>query len=113
MDKESMIIRTSESAINKGFLMGFILTVGIGAINFGYSLGVFNSLMFDFLNVFEIIDPKSRDSWSALLTAVCQLGAAVGSLSAGAFVKYGKKNCIHVNNILLSVGCALCLIKVI
>ena len=28
------------SGINKGFLIGFILTVGIGAINFGYSLGV-------------------------------------------------------------------------
>lgn len=44
-----------ESAINKGFLIGFILTVGIGAINFGYSIGVFNSLMYDFLRVFGYI----------------------------------------------------------
>jgi hypothetical protein len=35
--------------INKKFLISFILTVGIGAMNFGYSIGVFNSLMFDFL----------------------------------------------------------------
>jgi hypothetical protein len=41
-----------ESTINKGFLIGFILTVGIGAINFGYSIGVFNSVMYDFLMVF-------------------------------------------------------------
>ncbi len=37
--------------INKRFLISFILTVGIGVINFGYSLGVFNSLMFDFLEI--------------------------------------------------------------
>jgi hypothetical protein len=38
--------------------VSFIAVVGIGAINFGYSLGVFNSLMFDFLIVFEIKDEK-------------------------------------------------------
>ena len=42
----------SESGIKKGFLLSFILVVGIGAINFGYSIGVFNSLMVDFLQVF-------------------------------------------------------------
>ncbi len=37
--------------INKKFLISFILTIGIGSINFGYSIGVFNSLMYDFLYV--------------------------------------------------------------
>jgi hypothetical protein len=47
-------LRPIESVINKGFLIGFFLTVGLGAINFGYSIGVFNSLMTDFLLVFGI-----------------------------------------------------------
>jgi hypothetical protein len=43
---------TPEGGIKKGFLLSFIAVIGIGAINFGYSIGVFNSLMFDFLIVF-------------------------------------------------------------
>jgi hypothetical protein len=35
-------------------LIAFILTVGIGAVTFGFSIGVFNSLMTDFMIVFEI-----------------------------------------------------------
>jgi MFS family permease len=67
--------------------------------------------MFDFLNVFGIIDPKERDFWSQLITTVCSLGAFCGAISAGPFVKYGKKKCIHLTNILLTMGCILCLVK--
>jgi len=103
-------LRPIESVINKGFLIGFILTVGLGAINFGYSIGVFNSLMTDFLLVFGI-EKDDRGFWSSLLTTICALGAFTGSISAGAFVKFGKKKCIHVNNIILAIGCILCLVK--
>jgi MFS family permease len=41
------------------------------------------------------------------------LGAAIGSLTCGSLVKFGKKNCIHGANLLLTIGCALTLIKVI
>ena len=94
-------------------MIGFIFTVGIGAINFGYSIGVFNSLMFDFLNVFgiNILDTKKRDFWSQLITTVCSLGAFCGAISAGPFVKFGKKKCIHITNVLLTIGCILCLVK--
>ena len=103
-------IEGPESKINKGFLIGFILTVGIGAINFGYSIGVFNSLMYDFLMVFGYTNNKDQDFWSSLLTTICSLGAFAGALTAGPFVKFGKKTCIHVNNIILTIGCVLCLI---
>ncbi len=42
---------------------------------------------------------------------LCSLGAAIGSLTAGPFTKFGKKNCIHVSNLLLVVGCSLTLVK--
>lgn len=56
-EKQPIVARNgsmSETGIKKGFLLSFIIVIGIGAINFGYSIGVFNSLMVDFLRVFEI-----------------------------------------------------------
>lgn len=97
--------------MNKGFLIAFILTVGIGAMNFGYSIGVFNSLIVDFLYVFEIPD-NDKETWSSLITSICSLGAAIGSLTTGPFAKYGKKNCIHVTNVVLTIGCSLTLVRV-
>ncbi len=40
------------SGVNKGFLLSLIFVVGIGAINFGYAIGVFNSMQIAFLRVF-------------------------------------------------------------
>jgi MFS family permease len=34
-----------------------------------------------------------------------QIGGTLGSLTAGAFTKYGKKNCIHVANVISILGC--------
>ncbi len=91
--------------------MGFILTVGIGAMNFGYSVGVFNSLMFDFLRFVFNKDIVDKDFWSQLLTGICTLGAAVGALSSGSLTNYGKKKCIHFANIVLIIGCLLTLFQ--
>lgn len=101
----------SESGINKGFLITFILAVGIGAINFGYSIGVFNSMQKDFYVVFSIA-PADQDQWSSLITTVCSGGAAIGSLTAGPFMRFGKKNCIHFTNLLLIIGCGLTLVHI-
>ena len=32
------------SGIKTGFLISFILIIGLGVVNFGYAIGVFNSL---------------------------------------------------------------------
>ena len=39
--------------------------------------------------------------------ALVQIGGTLGSLTAGAFTKYGKKRCIHVANLLAVIGCIL------
>jgi MFS family permease len=80
-------------------------------MNFGYSIGVFNSLMFGFLRYVLEIDLKDENFWSQLLTGICTLGAAVGALSSGPLTRFGKKNCIHFANIVLIVGCGLTLIQ--
>ena len=39
--------------------------------------------------------------------AIVQIGGTIGSLTDGAFTKYGKKRCIHVANLLAVIGCIL------
>ncbi len=39
--------------------------------------------------------------------ALVQIGGTLGSLTAGAFTKYGKKRCIHIANLLAVIGCIL------
>ena len=103
--------KPEEPVIKKKFLLGIIITVGIGAINFGYSVTVFNPMIIDFLKVFEV--PKTETDykfWTTVLLSTCSLGAFAGSLIVGPFLKFGKKICIHVNNIILTLGCLLSLI---
>jgi len=54
----------SSSQINKGFLVSLIFVVGIGAINFGYAIGVFNSLQEDFLRVFGYKFDTIKDNYT-------------------------------------------------
>lgn len=47
-----------------------------------------------------------------MITSICALGSAIGSIFAGSpAAKFGKLKCIHGTNILLSIGCAITLIK--
>jgi major inositol transporter-like SP family MFS transporter len=101
------------SRVNKGFLLSMILVVGIGVLNFGYSIGVFNSMQTSFLIVFGYANEEKRvrDFWTTAVTTITSIGFAVGALGAGPFTKYGKKNCIHINNVLFIIGCSLSLVS--
>jgi MFS family permease len=39
--------------------------------------------------------------------SLVQIGGTLGSLTAGAFTKYGKKRCIHIANLISVIGCIL------
>ena len=39
--------------------------------------------------------------------SLVQIGGTLGSLTAGAFTKYGKKRCIHIANLISIIGCIL------
>ena len=101
------------TSINKGFLMSLILVVGIGAINFGYSIGVFNSMQDDFIVVFGYYfkSPEYKKDILKWVTTSCTVGFAVGALFSAPFMKFGKKNCIIFTNIFVIIGCSLCMIK--
>ncbi|CDW77776.1 sugar transporter family protein [Stylonychia lemnae] len=92
--------------VRTGFLYAFILTIGIGSFQFGYSIGVFNTLQNDFAYLFEW-DKDKQNLWSSVITSICSVGSAVGSIGVGVFVKYGKKNCILFANILVIIGAGI------
>lgn len=102
----------SETGIKKGFLISFIMVIGLGAVNFGYVIGVFNSMQKDFLGVFDINLKEDRDFWISMITTLSSLGAAIGSLTSGPFMRFGKKNCIHVTNGLVIIGASMTLVKI-
>ena len=62
--------------------------------------------------VFEINNEADRKFWSSLITTLCSLGLAIGSLTSGPLTRIGKKNCIHLANLVVIIGCSLTLVKV-
>ena len=100
------------SRVNKGFLLSLIGVVGIGAVNFGYAIGVFNSMQISFLRVFGFKDRGDEaNNVVTAMTTITSVGMAIGALSSGTFTRFGKKNCIHATNMIVLLACALCLIK--
>ena len=55
------------SGVNKGFIFAFILVVGIGVINFGFSIGVFNSMHPTLMGVLGITNKEERTNWEKYL----------------------------------------------
>lgn len=106
---ENSFSKTGE--VNKGFLYAFIFVLGLGAVQYGYSIGVYNAMQNDFEYLFQW---KKEDVslWNGLITSVCAAGSAVGSLFAGTPADmFGKKNCIHGTNFLLIAGVGMTMVK--
>lgn len=66
----------------------------------------------DFEYLFQWKDADTVNLWNGLITSVCALGSAVGSLVAGPPAEtYGKLKCMHASNALVVLGCLMTLIK--
>jgi MFS family permease len=103
------LAKTNE--VNKTFLLTFVFVLGIGSIQYGYSIGVYNAMQKDFERIFNWRGDEV-DLWNGLITSICALGSAIGSIFAGApAAKIGKLKCIHGANVLVGLGCALTLIE--
>jgi MFS family permease len=102
------------SGINKGFLYGWVITLGLGALSFGYSIGSFAQDARTFLCLYysksingEVLLTDNLDIKSGLASCLVQIGGTIGSITAGAFAKFGKKKCIHITNLITVIGCCL------
>ena len=45
------------------------------------------------------------------MTTISSVGMAIGALFSATFTKFGKKTCIHCTNLIVIIGCGLCLVK--
>lgn len=90
--------------------MAFTLVIGIGAFQYGYSIGVYNTLQDDFALLFNW-DEDEKNFYSSLITSICSLGSAIGAIACGSFNSYGKKTAMHFTNLLVVIGAGISLIK--
>ncbi len=110
-EKEREREEGKRESVNKLFLLSFVFVLGIGAIQYGYSIGVYNCMQKDFQYIFKWKDQDTVNLWNGLIT-FCALGSAIGSIFAGSpAAKFGKLKCIHGTNIILSIGCSITLIQ--
>jgi MFS family permease len=66
----------------------------------------------DFQYLFGWTNSDQVNLWNGLITSVCALGSAIGSLVAGPPAeKFGKLKSMHITNILVIIGCALTCIQ--
>ena len=100
-----MAIKSKE--INRAFIYCFVLTLGLGSMNFGYANGVFNSFFVDFEFIYGIETYDDRKFWSSFITGICSTGAAIGAFTIASFIKWGKRNCIFLTNAIMIVGCSM------
>lgn len=71
--------------------------------------GNFSNLQDDFAVIFGW-DADQQKSMSAIITAICQLGAAFGAMGMGSFIKYGKWNLLLATNLFVISGSGIALI---
>ena len=104
---------------NNLFLYSFLITISLGTFQFGYSIGVFNTLQVPFAGIFgwyefqvgQEPDFTSANNWSTIITSVCTVGSAFGAIGSGSLVKYGKLKCIYMTNILVCIASGIVLIE--
>eukprot|EP00347_Sterkiella_histriomuscorum_P009190 403342179 len=102
--------KSSGDDIKKGYLLAFVLVVGLGSFQFGYSIGSFTNLQDDFAAIFKWDDDEKAFK-SSVITSICQLGSACGALGIGSFTKFGRKNCLLFVNLFVLIGSGIAIIE--
>ena len=101
----------SAPSIRKGFLFGFILTIGLSGmqVGFSYNIQVYLStilvpILWHDKDSTEIADTKR---FFQKMNIVCSVAQVIGSLSIALFTRHGKRKCLLVANMVLMVGSVL------
>ena len=110
---------SDEISINKGYLSAQILTIGISMILFGYSLtswgiserGYFTVSFKEMLNDKDAAATQQYTIKSSFINTITLLGSGTSALTMGPLMRYGRRNCILLVNLLLITGALLCLVK--
>jgi MFS family permease len=77
-----------------------IATISLGALWFGYSIGVFSLASDTIFKVFEVSESE-KSSLNSLLTASVPFGAMIGSLLSGKLLDiFSRKNAFVVTDLI-------------
>ena len=98
--------------INKMYLLGLLFTISFGTIQFGYSIGSWNTANDAFVHLqgWEK-DSDEGKNYQTLAQSLTTLGAAVGALFSGPVLKFGRWKCILFTNLFVIMGAGLTIVS--
>jgi len=82
-----------------------VINASLGAIFFGYVMGIFN-VASDFLTI--VVFPGISDTLLYLITSAIPLGAGLGAWTAGSLAsKYGRRNAMIITDLITIIAVGL------
>jgi MFS family permease len=95
--------------IKKCYLFFLLMTVSIGTIQFGYSIGSWNTAFeaYKYKQGWDDDEGSNKQAFSQSLTTA---GSAVGALFSGPLLGMGRWKCVLLTNIFVIVGAGMTLI---
>lgn len=101
--------KSSKKVYNACYLFSLLMTMSIGTIQFGYSIGSWNTAQAPFSKYRNWTDTEATSHQTAIQT-ITTAGSALGALFAGPFASYGRWKCILMTNGLVLIGSLLILL---
>ena len=91
-------------------MFALLITISIGTIQFGYSIGSWNTAFKPYQYHRNWDDQTDAENYQTAVQSVTTAGSAVGALLSGPIAKYGRWNCIILFNMFTIVGAGLTLV---
>lgn len=96
----------SKKIYNAGYLFSLLMTMSIGTIQFGYSIGSWNTAQAPY-TMYRGWQKDDATNYQTLIQSITTAGCAIGALFAGPFASYGRWKCILATNGLVLIGSLL------
>lgn len=91
------------------YLTCVLLTISLGTIQFGYSIGCWNTASGAYGKRIGW-DDDEKTYQNTLIQSLTTAGSAVGALFSGPALGLGRWNCIVITNLFVVIGCSLTLV---
>mmetsp|Transcript_102 Transcript_102/g.199 ORF Transcript_102/g.199 Transcript_102/m.199 type:complete len:203 (-) Transcript_102:838-1446(-) len=90
------------------YIFGLLLTISCGTIQFGYSIGSWNTVNAAFVH-YKGWDSDKGSEFQTQAQSITTLGSAFGALFSGPVLKIGRWNCIILTNFFVILGAVFAL----
>ena len=103
-------IVTRRENINTCYVLLHSCIIGISMIQYGIGIASWSNLLTTFAAILEWSDHQ-QNVWNIGITTITNLGAMIGALVSGQFVRYGKLRMLLILNGILLTSIAACMIE--